>query len=498
MKPGKPNIIYILADDMGYGDMGCNNPESRIPTPNLDALADRGMRFTNAHAASSLCTPSRYNVLTGRYSWRSRLKRGIVWAWDSSLIEPDRLTVASLLKQQGYATHCIGKWHLGWDWTTVKGEPAGPQLPFGEQNREIQQRRVEMGHQIDYAHRIDGGPIDRGFDSYFGLDVPNFPPYTWLENAHVTVAPTIMKPDSMYGHPGLMTPEWSLDAVVPELTRRAISVIEEAEEPFFLYFPLTSPHAPIVPNEPFKGMSKAGKYGDFVCEVDWVVGEVVKAVNAAGKSDNTLLIFTSDNGPEPGACDYEGAYELARTTGHYSMGQWRGAKRDIWEGGHRVPFVAHWPGVIPEGTVCDQLVCLGDFMATCADITGAALSPDCGEDSVSMLPLLQGQTDREIRSHLVHHSGSGRFAIRSGDWVFIDAPCGGENQEPEWFREKRGYTAHDYPGELFRLSTDCTEKENLYGAHPDVVDKLSGLLENAKKDAGVTNARIANASFETE
>jgi arylsulfatase A len=498
MKQDTPNIIYILADDMGYGDMGCNNPESKIPTPNLDDLAAKGMRFTDAHAASSLCTPSRYNVLTGRYSWRTRLKRGIVWEWDSSLIEPGRLTVAHLLKQRGYATHCIGKWHLGWDWTTVDGDLAGPQLPFGEQNREIQQQRVDMGRRIDYAHRIDGGPVDRGFDSYFGVDVPNFQPYTWFENAQVMVAPTIMKPDSMYGHPGLMTPDWSLNAVVPELTRRAVSVIREAKEPFFLYFPLTSPHAPIVPNEQFRGMSNAGKYGDFVCEVDWVVGEVMKALIAAGKADNTLLIFTSDNGPEAAACDYEGAYELARTTGHYSMGQWRGTKRDIWEGGHREPFIAYWPGAISAGTVCDQLVCLGDFMATCADITHTTLPPDAGEDSVSMLPLLQGQTNRPTRSHLLHHSGSGRFAIRSKDWVLIDAPSGGDFPEPEWFKTERSYRGHDYPGELFRLSTDCTEKENLYGKHPEVVEELSRLLENAKQDAGRASGPSVNAHFEAE
>jgi len=497
VKQSEPNIIYILADDMGYGDMGCNNPDSKIPTPNLDHLADQGMRFTDAHAASSLCTPSRYNVLTGRYAWRTRLKSGIVWQWDSPLIEPDRLTVAGLLKQQGYATHCIGKWHLGWDWTTVEGDHAGEQLPFGLISKESQSQRMAMNRRIDYSHRVGGGPVDIGFDSYFGVDVPNFPPYTWFENDHLVDTPTVEKPDEMYGAPGMMSEGWSLEAMIPEFTRRAVSLIEDAEEPFFLYFPLTSPHAPIVPNAPFRGMSKAGKYGDFVCEVDWLVGEVMGALARSGKADNTLLIFTSDNGPESGAADYEGAYELARNTGHYSMGQWRGAKSDVWEGGHREPFVARWPAVIPAGTACDQLVCIGDLIATCAEITGATLPENAGEDSVSMLPLLRGQTEQPTRTHLLHHSGwRGTFAIRSKDWVLIDAPSGGDAQEPDWFKKERGYSSDDYPGELFRLSVDCTEKENLYGKHPEVVEQLLEMLASAKKDGAGAGGSARNASYD--
>lgn len=477
-----PNIIYILADDMGYGDMACNNPDSKIPTPNLDRLAAQGTRFTDAHAASSVCTPSRYSVLTGRYAWRSRLKRGIVWEWDSALLESDRLTVAGLLKQQGYTTHCLGKWHLGWDWMTDDGEIAGPQLPFGKHQAETAVQRRAMARRIDYTARIGGGPVDRGFDTYFGVDVPNFPPYTWFENDRVTEPPTVEKPESMYGHPGLMTPGWSLEAMIPEFTRRAVSLIETAEQPFFLYFPLTSPHAPVVPNERFKGMSRAGKYGDFVCEVDWVVGEVMKALDRSGKAEDTLLIFTSDNGPEAHAADCEGSYEIARLYSHYSVGQWRGTKRDIWEGGHREPFAARWPGVTPAGTICDQLVCLGDLFATCADITGATPPAGAGEDSVSMLPLLEGKTDRPTRSHLVHHSLSGNFAVRCKNWVLIDAPSGGDVKEPDWFKEERGYVPHDFPGELFDLRTDVAEKENLYGKHPEVVRELSHILAQAKME----------------
>ncbi len=477
-----PNIIYILADDMGYGDMGCNNPASRIPTPNLDHLAAEGMRFTDAHAASSVCTPSRYSVLTGRYCWRSRLKGGIVWPWDSPLIEPTRITVAGLLKQHGYVTHCLGKWHLGLDWKTREGTSAGPELPFGQLTAKGRELRAAMGRRIDYRQRIGGGPVDCGFDTYFGVDVPNFPPYCWFEDDHLAALPTVEKPASMYGHPGMIVPGWSLEAMIPELTRRAVRLIEEAQGPFFLYFALTSPHAPIVPNARFRGMSRAGKYGDFVCEVDWVVGQLMAALERCGQAENTLLIFTSDNGPEAVPADYEGAYELARTTGHYSMGAWRGTKRDIWEGGHRVPLVARWPRVSPAGTVCAQLVCLGDLFATCAGIVGAAVPPGAGEDSASMLPLLEGQTGQPTRDHLVHHSGRGNFAVRSREWVLIDAPSGGDIEEPEWFRRERGYEAHNLPGELFDLRQDEAERSNCYDHRPEVVRELSRVLEDAKRD----------------
>lgn len=480
MRRQPPTIIYILADDMGYGDLACNNEESRIPTPRLDALAAGGMRFTDAHAGSSVCTPSRYHVLTGRYAWRSRLKQGIVWEWDLPLLEADRLTVAGLLQQQGYTTHCIGKWHLGWEWQTTDGGLAGDQLPFGKNSRSIQAERVAMNDQIDYTARIGGGPLDRGFDSYFGVDVPNFPPYTWFEDDHLMEPPSVPKPAEMYGHAGLMTPGWTLEGMIPELTRRAVALIEEADAPYFLYLPLTSPHAPIVPNAEFQGRSEAGKYGDFVCEVDWVVSEIVDALRRSGQLDETLLIFTSDNGPEACAADFEGCYELARQTGHYSMAHWRGSKRDVWEGGHRVPFIAHWPETIAAGSVCDQLVCLGDLMATCADLTGAELPAKAGEDSVSMLPLLRGETETPIREYLVHHSSDGRFALRSKEWVYIDNPSGGVSPEPAWFREERGYEAHDQPGELFRLSDDRAERHNLYASEPEVVNRLAGILSIAK------------------
>ena len=305
----RPNIVYILADDMGYGDMECNNPASKIPTPNLNRLAEQGMRFTDAHAGSSVCTPSRYSIMTGGYCWRSRLKEGIVWQWDGALIEPDQKTVAQLLREQDYQTACIGKWHLGLDWKLQDGSQPSDHVNFGEM---MSDQRAEIGRQIDYTKRIGGGPVDRGFESYFGVDVPNFPPYTWFENDRVVEIPSVQKPDEQYGHPGASIPGWSLEKMVPEFTRRAVDYIESqsaTEKPFFLYLPLTSPHSPVVPNEEFKGKSGIGNYGDFVCEVDWVVGQVDAALESSGLSDDTLVIFTSDNGPESRTHDEEGAYQ---------------------------------------------------------------------------------------------------------------------------------------------------------------------------------------------
>jgi arylsulfatase A-like enzyme len=478
-----PNIVYILADDMGYGDMGCNNPHSRIPTPNLDRLAAGGVRFTDAHAPSSVCTPSRYSILTGRYCWRTPLKQSVLWPWDPPLIEPDRLTVAHLLRQHGYRTNCVGKWHLGWQWATLDGRPSDEGLAIGEWA--VDARRAREAN-IDYTKPMRGGPIDCGFDTYFGVDVPNFPPYTWFEQDRLADLPTQDKPDDMFGIPGKMKPGWRLEEMIPELVRRAVATIENAgPEPLFLFFPLTSPHTPIVPNQQFIGASGAGIYGDFVCEVDWVVGQVMDALERKGIADNTLLIFTSDNGPEALHVAGGGCYEIARQSGHYSMADWRGAKRDTWEGGHRVPFIARWPGVAPAGAVCDQLVSLGDLVATCAEMLGEELPAGDAEDSVSMLPLLQGGLDTPVREVAIHHSCSGHFAIRKGPWVFIDSPSGGNNPEPDWFRQQRGYTPHNLPGELFDLRQDPSERTNLYGARPEVVAELSHLLAQAKRDGRV-------------
>jgi arylsulfatase A len=478
MAKRKPNIVYILADDMGYGDMGCNNPDSRIPTPNLDRLAAGGIRFTDAHSTSAVCTPSRYSILTGQYCWRTPLKKNVLWPWDPPLIEPGRLTVARLLQQAGYRTACFGKWHLGWDWATRDGQPANMGIQQGECDWE---QRLPLEHNIDYSKPMRGGPVDCGFDYYFGVDVPNFPPYTWFEQDKLLEEPAEQKPEGMYGLPGKMAHGWKLEAMIPEFTRRVINYIENySQDPFFIYFALTSPHTPIVPNKEFLGTSKTGLYGDFVCEVDWVVGQVMNKLEQKGIADNTLIIFTSDNGPECASGADGGAYRRIQKYNHYSMGHLRGIKRDAWEGGHRVPFIASWPGVTAPGSVCSQLTGQADLISTCAQLLETNIPAGQAEDSVSMLPLLQGHFNTPVRNSIVHHSCWGKFAIRKGNWVFIDAPSGDENQEPDWFKKERGYSPHKSAGELFNLRDDITEKVNRFQEYPEVVREMSRTLKKIK------------------
>ncbi len=472
-----PNIVFILADDLGYGDVGCYNAASKIPTPSLDRLAGEGIRFTDAHAPASVCTPTRYAILTGRYCWRSRLNRGVLAPWGETLIEPGRLTVPSLLHERGYATACIGKWHLGWKWPTKDGRPprSGP----------------DRLSNVDFAQPIAQGPTTRGFDYYFGTDVPNYPPYCFIENDRTVGIPSVPnRPE--FNRPGPMLPGWQWVEIMPELTRRAVKFIEESakaspRKPFFLYFPLTAPHYPVVPAPEFKGKSRAGDFGDFVVQVDWTVGQVLDAIRRAGIADNTLVIFTSDNGPEITGEVNPGAYDRIRRYGHYSMGDLRGAKRDTWEGGHRVPFLARWPGKIRPGSASDETIAHVDLMATLATILGVKLPENAGEDSYNILPALLGEPRaKPIREATVHHGGSGRFAIRKGNWAFIDNLTGDDNREPPWFKRERGYSPHDRPGELFDLRQDLSERRNLDGEHPEVVRALKDLLEKYKRDGRST------------
>ena len=474
----KPNIILILADDLGYGDVACYNKGSKIPTPNLDRLAAEGMRFTDAHAPTSVCTPTRYSILTGRYAWRSRLKHGVLAPWDKPLIAADRLTVASMLKQHGYATACIGKWHLGMTWPTKDGKRPGT----GKDHLS----------NVDFSKPIADGPTTLGFDYYFGTDVPNYPPYCFVENDRTVGIPSVQDTGRSDGfnNPGPMVPGWKLVDILPELTRRAVKYVEDTPKsgkPFFLYFALTSPHYPIVPAPEFKGKSGAGEYGDFVFQTDWIVGQVLDAAKRAGIASNTLVIFASDNGPEVTGEVNPGCYDRAQLYKHYSMDGLRGAKRDVWEGGHRVPFLVSWPGQIKPGVVCSETVCHADFMATVAGILGAELPAEAGEDSFSMLPVLCGvKPAGPVREATVHHSCSGKFAIRKGDWVLIDASSGDDNNEPQWMKNERGYTNRNLPGELFNLRDDLSERRNRFEDKPDVVRELKELLEKWKHDGRST------------
>jgi arylsulfatase A len=485
-----PNIVYILADDLGYGDVGCFNPESKISTPNLDRLASEGIRFIDAHSPSSVCTPTRYGILTGRYCWRSRLKAQVLGPWGATLIEPGRLTAPELLRQHGYTTACIGKWHLGWDWPTKDGQPpaSGPS-------------RLSN---VDFTKPLANGPITRGFDSYFGVDLPNYPPYIYLENNHTVGLPSV--PNwPVQNRPGPMLPGWNWVNILPDCAARAVNYIEDAAkgrsvgqaskardgppaQPFFLYFALTSPHYPVVPDPEFRGKSGAGEFGDFVVQTDAVVGQVLDALKRAGVAENTLVIFTSDNGPEVVEIR-PGAYDRLKEYGHASMGQLRGCKRDLWEGGHRVPFIARWPGQIPSGTTSDETICHVDFMATVAMILGAKLPDDAAEDSYNILPALRGEKLAEpIRPATVHHAASGKFAIRKADWVLLDSPTGDDNGgpqrrgEPQWFKDQRGYQSHDQPGELYNLAKDIAQRDNLYSQNPDKVRELKELLAKYQRE----------------
>jgi len=464
----RPNIVLILADDLGYGDPGCYNPKSKIPTPNLDRLAREGIRLTDAHAPASVCSPTRYGLLTGRYPWRDRPQGGALGPWAAPIIAQDRLTLPAMLKRQGYATACIGKWHLGWVWPTKDGKP--PTV-----------KPDNLGN-VDFTRPIAQGPTARGFDSYFGTCVPNYPPYCFIENDRTVGLPG--EPSDEFEFPGPKLPGWRQVDILPELTRRAVATIGQAAKtnvPFFLYFALTSPHHPLVPASEFQGGSGAGVYGDFVVQTDWTVGQVIDAIDRAGIAGNTLLIVTSDNGPEITRTNALrtrnvmpiGAYDRIREYGHASMGDLRGVKSEAWEGGHRVPFVARWPGRIPAGTTRGDLLCLTDLMATFAAAAGATVPAGAGEDSFDALPLLVG--GKGTRDSAILQSARTALAVRSGDWVYINAAAG-VNPEPDEIMQARGYTTNAMPDQLYRLSDDLSQTRNLVAEHPGKAAELKALL----------------------
>jgi arylsulfatase A-like enzyme len=412
----------------------------------------------------------------------------VLGPWNPPLIAGDRLTIASLLKQQGYATGCIGKWHLGWDWPTKDGKPAS--------------NGADNLSNVDFTKPVANGPTTRGFDFYFGTDVPNYPPFCFVENDRTVGIPTV--PFGPRNGPALAGWDWV--NVLPELTKQAVQFVEDrarTRQPFFLYFPLTSPHYPVVPAPEFKGKSGAGDFGDFVFQSDWTVGQVLAALDRAGVAGNTLVVFTSDNGPEISNEVHPGAYDRIRQYGHASMGPLRGAKRDAWEGGHRVPFLARWPGRIAAGAVSDETICHVDLMSTIAALLELTLPAEAGVDSHNLLPVLLGKKrETPIREATVHHAASGKFAIRKGDWVLIVASTGDDNGrlgEPDWFKQQRGYVVHDQPGELFDVGQDVSERRNQYAEHPAVVAELTALLEtyiaNGRSTPGPKQANDVNVQW---
>ncbi|GAA3552805.1 arylsulfatase [Snuella lapsa] len=479
-----PNIVIILADDLGYGDPQIYNADSKIPTPNINRLAETGIRFTDAHTPSSVCTPTRYGLLTGQYAWRTELKKSVLWMWDKPLIAKNKLTLPKLLKTKNYATACIGKWHLGWRWpSNITNGYMNDTIAIGDWELK---GRNDLWKHIDFSKPLGGGPLEAGFDYYFGDDVPNFAPYTFFENNTLTKIPNQLKPQDMYGGTGPMAEGWKLENVMPEITKKAVNYIKkqsQTKQPFFLYFALTAPHTPIAPNSNFRGKTEIGPYGDFVHQVDWSVGQIVEALKASGQFNNTLLIFTSDNGsPQRDGTNMGGAIASVKKYGHDPSKPWKGMKADIWEGGHRVPFIASWPEKITANSTSNQVICLTDVMATVASFLDIPYDQEKAmEDSYDISPLLLG-TDKAIRSDIVHHSINGTFAIRKGDWkLILGKDSGGFS---------RSLKISGIPvttnGQLYNLTNDPSESTNLYDQHPDTVNKLTALL-NHYKEKGYSN-----------
>jgi arylsulfatase A-like enzyme len=486
----KPNIVVILADDLGYGDVQCYNPErGKIPTPNIDRLASQGMRFTDAHSSSGVCSPSRYTLLTGRYHWRTRLQSGIVGVFGEPLIAPERMTIGTLAKQKGYRTAAIGKWHLGWDWPVSqeqrsllqaasepgKDDEARPATKKGA----VPTERQRTDWQEIFSKPIAGGPTARGFDTYFGTDVPNWPPFCFIENNRTVGIPMEFLPrqlvdNNQASRQGPALKDWKLEEILPALGERAVAFIAEAAkkpEAFLLYMPLTSPHTPIAVTPEWKRKSGLNLYADFVMQTDAVVGRVLDALEKSGAAGNTLVVFTSDNGFAPRA----GAKEL-EAKGHFPSGSLRGYKADAWEGGHRVPFIVRWPGVVKSGSQCRQLVAQADLLRTFADLLATTLPDAAGEDSFSLMPLLRGE-DKPIREHAVSAAMSGVPAVRLGSWKYIAAPGSGG-----W--GKGGDQTQ--PVQLYNLADDLGETNNLAAAMPEKVAQMKTFLEKLITDGRST------------
>jgi arylsulfatase A len=457
----RPNIVVILADDQGFGDFSANNPQSKIPTPHLDALAKGGLRFTDGHTTSGVCTPSRYSLLTGRYHWRTRLQSGVLGGYSPPLIAKERMTVADLLRQQGYATGCFGKWHLGMSFPVVDGG-------YADDGGEYSRTPKNVG-KIDFAGDIVGGPVDHGFDTFFGISASlDMPPFVWIKDRRMTEIPSATKTWLRTGPAG---PKFEAVDVLPSVIDHAIDFIaarkkSDPTKPFFAYVALNAPHTPIVPTKEFQGTSGISPYADFVRQVDHDVGRLLRTLDQQSLSDDTLVIFTSDNG-----CSTAAKIPELQKAGHEPSYIYRGNKADLYEGGHRVPFVVRWPGKVKPG-VSASLVGQIDFFATFAEITGAKVSPAMAEDSVSFLPVLRGER-AEVRQGIVSQSINGSFAIRDGQWkLCLCAGSGG------WSSPKPGPEEAGLPAvQLYDLSNDPGERNNLQAEYPARVASMKAELE---------------------
>ncbi|BDS07189.1 arylsulfatase [Oceaniferula spumae] len=460
----KPNIVFILADDMGYDSISVNNPAmGPLKTPHIDKLAAQGMNFTDAHSGSAVCTPTRYSLLTGRYCWRSRLKRSVLWDYARPLIEDDRITVAEMLKKEGYSTAMVGKWHLGLNWYDSDGKLANADLKDSDNmfsRNEGTKRVKEAQAKIDFSKTTTGGPNSHGFDYWFGVDLPNMAPYLFMENGKTVGIPSVMKPKSMFGHDGLMLPGWKLENILPTLGEKSVEWITSAaknDKPFFLYVPMTSPHTPISPSKEWQGKSGIDAYCDFVMETDAVVGQIMKALDDAGVADKTLVIFSTDNGTAPAGAKFK----LLEKHGVDLRKHLKGHKAQIADGGHRVPMIVRWPGKVEPGSTCADVVGLTDFMATTAEILDIKLPENTAEDSFSILPLITGKAKTlPNRPLVVNHDIGGNFAIRKGKWKLIPG--------------KKGV-------QLYDMEADLKESKNIAQEHPEVVEMLQTTLDRYKK-----------------
>lgn len=462
-----PNVVILYADDMGVADVSYGDSKAPIQTPNLDLLVSQGMVFTDGHSSSGVCTPSRFAMLTGQHHWRRF--HGIVGAFGESVFEPEDFTIAKMFKKQGYRTGCFGKWHLGWDFEAIR-KP-------GVDNKD----RVKA-ESYDWTKRFPDGPLAQGFDRYFGDGTINFPPYCWIDDDRFLTIPTkpVIKSEPLAGggtfRPGPMAESWNPYDILPTITDKAVEWImdQSSEQPFFVYLAFNSPHYPIVPNKEFHGKSKVGYYGDFVIETDAQVGKVLQALEQKGLTEKTLVVFTADNGAETHA------FERLEEFGQWSSGKYRGVKRDIYEGGHRVPFIVRWPGKVKAGSVTDEVVSQVDFAATFAEMSGYSLSNEEAIDSYNLLPVLKGERyKRPLRTATVQNTQAGKYALRQGDWVLIDAPSGAARQEAEAYLEHFGLEAYgkNNPGLLFNLKEDPRQSRNLYGDHPEKVERMLSLLK---------------------
>jgi len=464
-----PNIIYILADDLGYGDVSVYNINGKINTPNIDRLANEGMRFTDAHTSSAVSSPTRYGILTGRYSWRSSLKAGVLTGTSKALIPISRTTVASMLQTKGYHTAYIGKWHLGWDWA-------------------LKSNNIKLGagwdlsdfNNIDFTKPIKNSPNDLGFDYAYGFSASlDMAPYVYVENRHATMIPdtvTVNTGKYSWWREGITSKDFVHIDVTPNVFARAINYINKEskqQKPFFLYLPIPAPHTPILPTQYWFGKSGLNPYADYVMMIDDYVGLLLKAIKEAGIEDNTLVIFASDNGCAPAA-----KVDELEAKGHFPSYVFRGYKADIYEGGHRVPFIVRWPDKVKKATVCDQTICLNDFMATCADIINYKLKDNEAEDSYSLMPLFeQKKLDGPLREATVHQSTDGSLAIRKGDWKLIMCAGSGGWSYPSPSAKDYKSIIYTLPEiQLYNLNTDIGEKTNLQSKYPEKVNELKTLL----------------------